>query len=113
MSRLAFGFGLVVIALLIVSLYQAKSGAKGAEAEIAEIERQIEEAEEERVLLEAEFAHLSRREWIEEYARTQLGMGPAKASQIAREADLDSLLGPPVDAGPIDRRVARGGEVGP
>lgn len=105
MSRLAFFLGLVIVAVLIASLYRAKSGAKSAEAEIVEVEQRIAQAEEELTLLEAEFAHLSRRDWIEEYARTELGMGPAKAAQIAREADLDSLLGPPTEAD--DGRVPR------
>ncbi|MEO1100726.1 MAG: septum formation initiator family protein [Pseudomonadota bacterium] len=108
MSKLAFGFGIAVIALLVISLYRAKSGAKGAAAEIAAIEVSIDEARQEKTLLEAEFAHLSRREWIEEYARTRLGMGPARAEQFARETDLDSIIGPPTP--PADERVNREGE---
>lgn len=108
MSRLAFGFGLAVIALLVISLYRAKSGAKGAEADIAAIEASIEDAQRKVLLLEAEFAHLSRREWIEEYARTRLGMGPARAEQFARETNLDSVLGPPTPS--ADHRVDRTGE---
>lgn len=108
MSKLAFGFGIAVIALLVISLYRAKSGAKGAEAEIAAIETSIDDARREKTLLEAEFAHLSRREWIEEYARTRLGMGPARAEQFARETDLDSIIGPPTPPG--DNRVNREGE---
>lgn len=108
MSKLAFGFGVAVIALLVISLYRAKSGAKGAAAEIVAVEAAIEDAQREKTLLEAEFAHLSRREWIEEYARTRLGMEPARAEQFARETDLDSVIGPP--SLPADDRVAREGE---
>ncbi len=56
---------------------------------------------------------MSRREWIEEYARNELGMGPARAEQFARETDLDGLIGPPAirvedDVERVDRE-ARGG----
>ncbi|MEL6473327.1 MAG: septum formation initiator family protein [Pseudomonadota bacterium] len=108
MSRLATLIGFAVIALLVIGLYRAKSGASDTEKEIAEVEAAIAEAEERQLLLEAELAHLSRREWIEDYARNQLGMGPARAEQFVREAELGSVLGPVGDAG--DGRVARQGE---
>jgi hypothetical protein len=40
---------------------------------------------------------MSRRDWIEEYARKELGMAPPKADQMADEDDLDDVVGPPVD----------------
>lgn len=111
MSRLAFLFGLGVIALLVISLYRAKSGAEDAEVAIAEIEAAIEDGEHRKMLLEAEYAHLSRREWIEEYARNELGMGPAKAQQFASEAELDVVIGPA--AAPDDERIDRDGGARP
>jgi len=95
MSRRAFLFGLVVVGLLIVSLYRAKYGAKDTAAELMAIEAQIEDAREEKALLETELSHMSRREWIEEYARTELGMAPPKPEQMASEGDLDALVGEP------------------
>ncbi|MEE9380961.1 MAG: septum formation initiator family protein [Hyphomonadaceae bacterium] len=95
MSRKAFFFGLALVALLVISLYQAKYGAREAAAEIELLDAEIAEAVHEKSLLEAELAHMSRREWIEDYARNELGMGPAKAEQFARETDLDGLIGPP------------------
>jgi len=95
MSRRAFLFGLVVIGLLIVSLYRAKYGAKDTANELVAIEAQIEAAESEKALLETELSHMSRREWIEEYARTELGMAPPKPEQMASEGDLDALVGEP------------------
>lgn len=96
MSRRAFLFGLVVIGLLIVSLYRAKYGAKDTAAELMAVEAQIEEALHEKALLETELSHMSRREWIEEYARKELGMGPPKPEQMASEDDLDVMVGVPV-----------------
>jgi len=40
---------------------------------------------------------MSRREWIEEYARNELGMAPPRPEQMANERDLDALIGLPVD----------------
>ena len=99
MSRRAFLFGILVVSLLIVSLYRAKYGAKDTAAEIMAVEAQIEEAQHEKALLETELSHMSRREWIEEYARNELGMAPPRPDQIARESDLDAVIGPPLKAG--------------
>lgn len=94
MSRRAFIFGLIVIALLVVSLYRAKYGARDAAAEIAQLEEQIAQAQERKALLEAELSHMSRREWVEEYARSELGMRPARAHQFVSAGDLDQIAGP-------------------
>lgn len=97
MSRRAFFFGLLVAALLVFSLYRAKYGARDTAAELMAVDARIEQAQKEKVLLETELAHMSRREWIEEYARKELGMAPPKADQMADEDDLDHVVGPPVD----------------
>ncbi len=39
---------------------------------------------------------MSRREWIEEYARGELGMAPPRPEQIISEDDLDYIVGEPV-----------------
>ena len=93
MSKKAFIFGLVVIAVLIVGLYRAKYGAQEARAEIKAVETEIAEAEGRIVLLEAELSHMIRREWIEEYARRELGMAPPRADQYVRPEDLEGRLG--------------------
>ncbi|MFN3608621.1 MAG: FtsB family cell division protein [Hyphomonas sp.] len=96
MSRKVFFFGLLVAGLLIFSLYRAKYGAKDTAAELMAVEAQIEEAQREKALLETELAHMSRRDWIEEYARKELGMSPPKPGQMTSESDLDDVVGPPV-----------------
>ena len=96
MSRKVFFFGLLVAALLVFSLYRAKYGAKDTAAELMAVEAQIEEAEREKALLETELAHMSRRDWIEEYARKELGMAPPKPGQMINEGDLDEVVGAPV-----------------
>lgn len=113
MSKRAFLFGLAVIAVLIFSLYRAKYGARDTVAEIAQIEQQIADARQEQISLRTEFTHRSRQEWIEEYARKQLGMVPARAEQFVRMVDLDSRIGPPVSrtdpSEPVDREARNDG----
>lgn len=94
MSKRAFYFGLVVIAVLIFSLYRAKYGAQDSAVEIASLEAEIEMARAEQSELIAEFSHLSRQEWVEDYARTVLGMAPPRAEQFVYTEDLDERVGP-------------------
>jgi cell division protein FtsL len=94
MSRRAFLIGLAVIGLLIFSLYRAKYGARESAEEVAAVEAQIADAIEERKVLLGELSHLSRQEWIEEFARNELGMVPARAEQFVRADDLDRMIGP-------------------
>ena len=94
MSKRAFMVGLFVIGLLVFSLYRAKYGAQESAEEIAAVEAQIEEAVRERKVLLGELSHLSRQEWIEEYARNELGMAPARAEQFVRAEDLPNVLQP-------------------
>ncbi len=111
MSKRAFFFGLAVVALLIFSLYRAKYGARETVAEIEIIEVQIDQAQAEHADLLAEFAHRSRQEWIEEFARRELGMVPARAEQFVRTVDLDGRVGPPIELpdtdAPTDREAPR------
>jgi cell division protein FtsL len=111
MSKRAFLFGLAVVAVLIFSLYRAKYGAQETVVEIKTVEAQIEAAEAEQAELLAEFAHRSRQEWIEEFARRELGMVPARAEQFVRTVDLDGRVGPPIELrdqdAPVDREATQ------
>ncbi|MEO9968546.1 MAG: septum formation initiator family protein [Hyphomonadaceae bacterium] len=98
MSRNTFLFGLLVAVILVIGLYRAKDGARDSSADIVRLEQEIASAYQQKRLLEAELAHMGRREWIEEYARNELGMQPARANQFATEFNLDLLVGP-VSAG--------------
>lgn len=108
MSKRAFLFGLAVVGLLIFSLYRAKYGAQDTVAEIEAVEIQIAEAEAAQADLLAEFAHRSRQEWIEEFARRELGMVPARAEQFVRSVDLDGRIGPPMELRDADQPIDRG-----
>lgn len=95
MSWKTFTFALVVIALLIVGIYRAKYGARELRAEIAAVETEIAEAARHKAVLEADLSHMARREWIEEYARRELGMGPPRPEQFVRPSELDARLPEP------------------
>lgn len=103
MSRRAFLVGLGIMALLIFSLYRAKYGARDSADQITEIEAQIDQAVSERMVLLGELSHLSRQEWVEEYARNELGMVPPRADQFIREQDLPHILGPVDDLSVADQ----------
>ena len=109
MSKRAFLFGLAVVAVLIFSLYRAKYGAQETVAEIQVVEQKIAAAQAEQADLMAEFAHRSRQEWIEEFARKELGMVPARAEQFVRTVDLDGRIGPPIELPDRDQPVDREG----
>ncbi|MFN4183911.1 MAG: FtsB family cell division protein [Hyphomonas sp.] len=111
MSRKVFFFGLLVAGLLIFSLYRAKYGAKDTAAELMAVEAQIEEAQREKALLETDLAHMSRRDWIEEFARKELGMAPPKPGQMAHESDLDEVVGPPVTSLHVMSMSEEGAEI--
>ena len=102
MSKTSFFFGLGVIAILIISLYTAKYGARGAQEEIRVLDAKIAEAERQKALLIADFAHMSNREKIEAYALQVLGMGPASAEQFVRSSDLENLVGSLNEAAEIE-----------
>jgi hypothetical protein len=97
MSRKAFIFGLCVIAVLIFSLYRAKYGARESAAALQEVEQRLAEEEARRQELLTEFSHRARQEWLEVYARRELGMGPARADQYVRLEQLGERIGPRIE----------------
>lgn len=82
MNRASFIFALLVVALLIFSLYRAKYNARETAEAFSAIEASIASEERRHLELLAEFSHLSRQEKIEEYARNELGMVPARTDQF-------------------------------
>jgi len=88
MTRRAWAIGLFVAIALIIALYRAKYGARESMAEKAELQAEIAQIEAEIRVLRNEFAHLSRPEWIAEYARKELGMGPPRSDQVMTVDEL-------------------------
>ncbi len=105
MSRVSFIFAFTVVALLIFSLYRAKYNARETAEAFASIEADIAREERRHLELLAEFSHLSRQEKIEEYARAELGMVPARPDQFVRLDQFQSA----VTRLAMDRGVEDGG----
>ncbi|MEM1151399.1 MAG: septum formation initiator family protein [Pseudomonadota bacterium] len=95
MSKRAFILGICLIAVLIFSLYRAKYGARETVREIADVETQISAARAAQAELIAELEFRSSPDWIEAYAREELGMVPARAEQFVRPDQIESRIGPP------------------
>jgi cell division protein FtsL len=79
-------FGLLIA--LVLSVYLAKTIAGRERAEIATVERQIDEERARIRLLQAETAHLEQPARIEHLSSAYLGMAPVTAKQEARPEDL-------------------------
>lgn len=94
LDRKIRGFRLVdlaalgLLAVLILSLYLAKTMAGRERAQIATVERQIAEEKERVRLLQAEVAHLEQPARIEHLSEAYLGMQPVP---IRHEATVDAL----------------------
>lgn len=88
MTKRAWAIGLFVAIALIVALYRAKYGARESLAEKRDLQAEVAALEEELRVLRSEFAHLSRPEWLSEYARRNLGMAPPRADQFIGPEDL-------------------------
>ncbi|MEO1028106.1 MAG: cell division protein FtsL [Pseudomonadota bacterium] len=104
MSWKSAGFALLVIGLLVISLYRAKDGARESAGEIADLEKKIERALAEKKALLNTLDRKAARHWLEEYARTELGMDPVRAEQFVNEVNIDALLGTPQIRAPSSLR---------
>lgn len=88
MTKRAWAIGLFVALALIIALYRAKYGARESLVEKQDLQTEVAALEEELRVLRSEFAHLSRPEWISEYARRNLGMAPPRPDQIVSVEDI-------------------------
>lgn len=103
--------GLLVVALLAVAavIYQVKYEARGLEARVQELKKEIQDERDAIAVLRAEWSLLNRPERVERLARKHLGLEPLAAQRIITIEDLDTRTPPlPPMAG-----TGRGGIVGP
>ena len=87
-----FIFAIIAVALLAVSVYRAKQGARESEAQIRALKEEVARQEEELSVLKAEEAHLSRPERIGPLARETLGLQPARPDQFMEEGALNDHI---------------------
>lgn len=85
----------VLIVVLAVGLYRAKSDAARTQAHVRELQDQIEEREAVLRELRAEIAERESPANVERLARDQLGVAPGSASATLPEADIARRLPAP------------------
>jgi cell division protein FtsL len=111
MTRTAWIIGLVVAALLVVSLYRAKYGARESAAQERALKKEIVALEEDIRALRNEVSGRTNLVWIEEYARSVLGMGPPRAEAIMTPGEVAAYASAHAEAaalaGAIDGAPAR------
>lgn len=85
----------LLVAVLAIGLYKAKSDAAKAEAHVRALERQIGDAEADMRALRAEIAHLESPRRVESLAATHLGVSMgSQGAALAQEA-IDQRLPAP------------------
>lgn len=86
---------LVIIALLTVGLYKAKTDAAQARAHVAQLEHDIAETQSDMRALRAEIAHLETPGHVEQLAQQQLGMHAGGESAALPESAIETHLPAP------------------
>jgi cell division protein FtsL len=84
----------VLIVLLAVGLYKAKTDAAKAETRVRELQTQIEETEADLRALRAEIAHLESPARVEDLAQRHLGLAPGAERAPLPAAEIDRRLPP-------------------
>ena len=95
MRRWLHGIALVLIVVLAVGLYKAKTDAARTRTHVRELESQIAEAQSDMRALRAEIAHLESPARVEQLAQQQLGMRPGVESAALPESAIDQQLPAP------------------
>lgn len=86
---------LVIIALLTVGLYKAKTDAAQARAHVTQLEHDIADTQADMRALRAEIAHLETPEHVEQLAQQQLGLHPGGESAALPESAIETHLPTP------------------
>ncbi len=86
---------LIVVAVLVVGLYKAKTDAADARAHVRALESDIADARAETRALRAEIAHLESPARIEDLAARNLELAPPEQTRVLTEAQLAGALPAP------------------
>ena len=90
----------ILVVVLVVGLYKAKTDASRAAAHVRELQHQIGETESSDRALRAEIAHLESPAHVERLAREHLDVTPGAQSAALPQADIARRLPPPRHADP-------------
>jgi cell division protein FtsL len=81
--------GLIVVVVLVVSLYRAKTEAQETRRHIAQLEKELRETRRAISEREAEIAFLERPERLREIARARLNLTPVQTGQLKSLDELE------------------------
>lgn len=85
----------ILVVVLVVGLYKAKSDASKAEAHVRQLHREISETEASNRALNAEIAHLESPAHVQELAQQHLDVTPGGQSAALPESSMASRLPAP------------------
>ena len=95
MRRVLHIVAVVIIAVLAVGLYKAKTDAVQARAHVAALERSIADAQADMRALRAEIAHLESPARVEALAQSQLHLRPGGESAALPQSAIETRLPAP------------------
>lgn len=95
MRRALHALAVVIIVVLVVGLYKAKTDASRAAANVRALEAEISEAQADLRALRAEIAHLESPERVEALAERHLDLELGRESRALPEAAIDTELPAP------------------
>ena len=95
MRRALHIVAVVVIAVLVVGLYKAKTDAQQARARVALLEQNIADTQADMRALRAEIAHLESPARVEALAQSELHLQPGGSSAALPESAIDAHLPAP------------------
>ncbi len=90
----------IIVVVLVVGLYKAKSDASKAEAHVRQLPREIDDTEAANRALNAEIAHLESPAHVQELAQRRLAVTPGGQSAALPENSLASRLPQPTERRP-------------
>lgn len=85
----------IIVVVLVIGLYKAKSDASKAETHVRQLHREIADTEASNRALNAEIAHLESPQRVERLAQEHLELAPGGQSAALSESDLNRRLPAP------------------
>jgi cell division protein FtsL len=92
LTRLLQILAAVLIVVLVIGLYKAKTDASKTRAHVRELQTQVESSEADLRELRAEIAHLESPARVEELAKQHLHMTPGDQNPALPEGQMDQRL---------------------
>lgn len=85
----------LLVIVLVVGLYKAKTDASKTEAHVSQLQHQIADEESDQRALKAEIAHLESPEHVQALAQDHLELTPAQQGQALPTSEINQRLPAP------------------